>query len=535
MDGQNYIQVLVPLKLEWIPCYSCEVPLQRGRRVTVSFANRSYPGVVWRTDAVPDIASNRIRKVLKVNTELTPISSEELEFWEFLSTYYLCSPGEVFKAAYPSSKIRSEQVAASILDRLHSRLAVRQEALAKKHKDSVRERLEAESRAIESQIEALTRIPSGAPVKKKPQLPLLVTGPGRFEEYLTLAGNAVQDGLNVLVLTPEIASSEQLESLFEDTFPGIVHRLNSHVTDARRRRVAEDVRCFGGQIVVGTRSSLFLPFSRLGLIIVENEQDVLFKRTEPSPRYNGRDAAVMLARIHNASVVLGTPAPSLESLHNALTGKYSMKSTGADPAPVQLIDISKERRKNGMPGRMSIKLLDAIAHTEGPIALIRGWEREEELLEEASRALPGREIDIFTFQPARLQNLGKYSLVAVIQADALMSGSDFRADERALQAIAMLREAAKGVFIVQTAKSDHPVFGPTQDVYSHLLEERRQWNLPPYTRLVDVQKGNDKERITLAADRTLASRKQEILARAQEEEKRSGGRLRIIIDVDPVI
>ena len=534
MEGLHYIQVLVPLRLEWIPCYASAEPLEPGQRVTVSFANRSYAGVVWRKDATPEIEASRIRKVLKINTELPSISQEELTFWEFLSTYYLCSPGEVFKAAYPSGKIKSEQAAASILDRLRSRLAVRQDALAKKHKDSVRERLEGESRAIEAQINALTRIPSGTPAKKRPRKPLLLTGAGRFQEYIALARKAVDEGFNVLVLAPEIASSEQLESLFEDTFPGIVHRLNSHVTDARRRRVAEDLRSFGGQIVVGTRSSLFLPFSRLGLIIVENEQDILFKQTDPAPRYNARDASVMFARIHSANVVLGTPAPSLESLHNALSGKYEMKDTGADPAPVRLIDVSVERRKNGMPGRLSRKLMEAAAGTEGPIALIRGWEKEEELFDEASRFLPGRKVDVFTFQQARLQPLGDYALVAVIQADALMGGSDFRADERALQAIAMLREACKGVFIVQTAKGDHPVFGPVHEVYSRLLDERLHWNLPPYSRLVDVQTGGDTERITLASDGTLAARKRDILARALETEKASGGRVRVVIDVDPV-
>lgn len=530
----KYIQVVVPLKLEWIPCYFCDDELQRGQRVTVSFANRTYPGVVWRTDAVPEIASSRIRKVLKVNTELPNISQEELAFWEFLSSYYLCSPGEVFKAAYPSGKIRSEQAAASILDRLRSRLAVREEALTRKHKDSVRERLEGERDAIASQIGALTRIPSDTPSKGKPRRPTLLVGPGRQKEYISLAAKAVAAGLNVLVLTPEIAASEQLSALFEEKFPGIVHRLNSHVTDARRRRVAEDLRCYGGQIVVGTRTSLFLPFSRLGLIIVENEQDVLFKQNEPSPRYNGRDAAVMLARIHGASVVLGTPAPSLESLHNALGGKYELVNAGGDIAPVTLIDLSVERRKNGVPGRMSRKLIEAASRTQGPIALVRGWEKPEEILDEADRFLPGREIDIFTFQEARQRDLKDYGFVAVLQADALMGGNDFRADERALQTIAMLREACCGTLLVQTAKGDHPVFGDTQTVYAALLEERRQYNLPPYSRIVDVTTGDNKERIVLAADSTLSARKQEILQKAREAEQRSGGRLRVIIDVDPV-
>ena len=438
----------------------------------------------------------------------------------------------MFKAACPLSKIRSEQAAAGILERLRSRLAVREEALSRKHKDSVRERLERERDEIAAQIAALTRIPSGTPAKPRAQRPVLLVGPERTEEYLQRTRTAIEKGYNVLVLSPEIAASEQLETLFEQEFPGIVHRLNSHVTDARRRRIAEDIRSFGGQIVIGTRSALFLPLSRLGLIIVENEQDVLFKQTEPSPRYNGRDAAVMLARIHGAAVVLGTPAPSLESLHNVLSGKYDLLSTGGPARPMTLIDISKERRKNGMPGRMSRKLMEAAAKTDGPIALIRGWEKPEELLDEADRFLPGREVDIFTFPQARLTDLSKYALVAVLQADVLMESEDFRADEHALQTLAMLREACRGVFLVQTAKSDHPVFGEPSQVFDHLLDERRTWNLPPYSRLVDIKSGETKDRITLVPDRTLAARKREILSKALDAEKRSG--VRAVIDVDPL-
>ncbi len=534
MEGENYVQVLVPLRLSWAPCYRSRGLLERGRRVTVMFARRTYPGVVWATGVQPDIDPSRIQDILKVNDELPSISPAELSFWEFLSDYYLCSPGEVFKAACPMGKIRSEQAAASVLERLRQRLAVREEALARKHKDAVRERLEAERDSLAARIGALTRVPSSMPVKPAAPRPLLMVGPGRAAEYLSRTREAVGKGLNVLVLTPEIALSEQLEARFEQEFPGIVHRLNSHITDARRRRIADDVRSYGGQIVVGTRSALFLPLSRLGLVVVENEQDVLFKQTEPVPRYNARDAAVMLARIHGAAVVLGTPSPSLESYHNVLTGKYDRLDTPGPQCPVTIVDVSVERRKNGMPGRMSRKLLEAVSRTEGPVALIRGWERTEELLDECDRLLPGRAVDIYTFAQARVSDLSQYALVAVLQADFLMDGDDFRADERALQTLALLREASGGTLLVQTARSSHPVFGAGAGLCGQLLEERRQWALPPYTRLVDVWCGSGRERIALAPDSTLQARKQEILRQARERERQSGGRLRIIIDVDPV-
>lgn len=527
--------MIVPLRLEWTPWYRASGDLKPGTRVTVAVTGRRYVGVVWKR-GVPEIEASRIQNIIKVNDELAPISAEELKFWEFLSSYYLCTIGEVYKAAYPASKIRSEQKAANILERLRQRLAIREESLTKRHKDTVRERLEAERDKIKFQIEALTKLPStSGSSRRQPAKPLLITGGGRMQEYIDMCRSVVEQGLNALVLTPEIAAGQQLTTLFEEAFPGQVHSVNSHITEARRRAVAEDVRCFGGQIVVGTRSALFLPLSRLGLIIVENEQDELFKQTEPAPRYNARDAAVMLGRIHGAKVILGTPSPSLESYHNALAGKYELKETCSERPPMTIIDITAERRKNGMVGPLSRKLIAAATASGGPVAFVRRWENPEELIELTARVLPDIKIDILTLSQARLQPLDSYKLVAVLQADALFPEDGFRADERAVQALAMLREQCRGDLIVQTAKSDHPVFSSYDSIYPKLLEERSSFRLPPFTRLIDTDFGGKKERLTLPSDATLTKRKEELRARAAAFEKKTGGRARVTIDVDPIV
>ena len=535
MCSETFIQVVVPLRLNWTPWYRCPSPVARGTRVSVVFARRQYVGVVWKSGTPEGIDISKIQKVQQTETGLRPVSEEELRFWEFLSSYYLCSMGEVYKAAYPAIKTRSEQTAANILERLRSRLAIREEALAKKHKDSVRERLEKERDSIASQIESLTRIPEGAPPQAGPGKPVLITGSGRTQEYIKRTADALSKGFNVLVISPEIAAGEHLEAIFEDSFPGQVHRINSSITPVRRRHIAEDVNRFGGQVVVGTRSALFLPFSRLGLVIVDNEQDVLLKQTEPAPRYNARDAAVVLAGIHGAQAVLGSPAPSLESYRNAVTGKYGYLKTGENSTPVTIIDTSGERRKNGMVGPLSRKLLEEISKTPGDVALIRGWEKPDELAGLVEQLLPGRRADILTLQQARTGGLDAYSLVAVLQADAFLGdASNFRSDEHALQALAVLRESCKGVFIIQTAKPAHPVFSEPDDVYRLLAEERKAFALPPFTRLVDTECEGRRERITLKADSTLATRKQQILERALEAERLSSGRIRTMIDVDPV-
>ena len=535
MHEAYFIQVLVPLRLEWIPVYRSRVHLEPGAWVTVPLGHAKYKGVVSKCLDGPGMDESRIHDVLAVNDELPPISREELSFWDFLSSYYLCTPGEVFKAARPAGKIRSEQTAADIKQRLEQRLALREESLTRKHRDNVRERLEAERDTLKSQIAALTRIPEDSPSKPAAGKPVLIAGGSRTEEYIKLCRETIDAGFNALVLIPEIAAGEQLQGVFEQEFEARVHCVNSHITEVRRRRIAEDVRNFGSQIVIGTRSSLFLPFSRLGLIIVENEQDMLYKQTEPSPRYNARDAAVMLGRIHNARVVLGSPYPSLESYYNAVQGKYILKPTNAAPAPLTLVDVVAERRKGGMLGRISRKLLEAASRTQGPIALIRGWEKPDELLEEVSELLPGREVDILTLSQARLSDLRHYSMVAVLQADALFPEGDFRADERAVQTLAMLNEQCSTVFLVQTAKADHPVFSSPQTIMDRLLEERRSFKLPPYTRLIDTDFGGHKERMTLAPGVSLQKRKQELRERALAFEKKTGGRARVIIDVDPIV
>lgn len=534
MEEVHYIQVLVPLRLEWIPVYRSPRLLEAGHRVTVLFAHRRYAGVVYRTGVQPDVDASRIQDILEVADNLPPISREELAFWDFLSSYYLCTPGEVFKAAYPAGKMLSEQKAANILERLRQRLAVRQEALERKHRDNVRERLEGELQSIQRQIDSLTLIPDRSPVKPSPGKPLLLSGGNRTPEYLKQCRSTLDSGLNVLVLIPEVAAGEQLQAVFEEAFPGQVHCVNSRITDVRRRRIADDVRNFGGQVVIGTRSSIFLPFSRLGLIIVENEHDPLFKQTEPSPRYNARDAAVVLGRLHRARVILGSPFPSLESLYNAGAGKYILRSTGAAAPGMVLVDIGAERRKHGMVGRISRKLLEAAFRTEGPVALIRGWEKPDELIEDVSSVFGERKVDIFTLQQASLADLRQYGIVAVLQADALFPEGDFRADERAIQALSMLAEQCAGVFLVQTAKPGHPVFGAPATLAEKLLEERKRFGLPPYTRLIDTDFGGHKERLSFPADASLTARKNELKQRALAFEKKTGGRIRVIIDVDPV-
>ena len=513
--ARTYIQVLLPVKLRWIPTYASPVPLDPGRRVSVELGKRRYDGVVWRLLDRPDLPPERIQDILAVQDGLPAVTAEELRFWEFLSNYYLCTLGEVYKAAYPLLKLRSEQTAADILARLRGRLARKEQQLAGRHGERVTARLAAERDALLAEIAGYEsgsvlcrpdrRITPGAAQK-----PLVLTAGGRRSAYLPALRETLSAGCQALVLTPEIAFCDRLESLLAPEFGGQLLVFHSGRTPVQRRTAAERLRSGAPAVILGTRSALFLPYRDLGLVIVDEEQDPAYKQTEPAPRYHGRDAAIALADIHRARVLLGAAVPSLETLLNIRLGKYE-RADGAGSGPqAEVIDLSAERRKNGLAGTFSRKLIEAVRQTEGPVLLLRGWEKPEALQEEVAALFPGRDIRIRTLGALKREGASGAALIAVLQGDALVSRDDFRADERAVQMTGTLCQFAPRV-IVQTAVPAR--FNGARGADA-LLDERRQFGFPPYTRLVEIRRlgsGEVIDRRFLPRDRSLASRKAALL------------------------
>ena len=151
-----------------------------------------------------------------------------------------------------------------------------------------------------------------------------VTGSGKTEIYVHLIARTLAEGRDVLVLVPEIVITSQLVERLERIFEGRTTTYHSRLTPLRRGetflRLASSA---GGELIVGVRSAIFLPMKRPGLIVVDEEHDANYKQTDPTPRYNARDMAVVMGHIYGAKVVLGSATPSLESLYNATTGKYA--------------------------------------------------------------------------------------------------------------------------------------------------------------------------------------------------------------------
>ena len=520
----TYVQVLLPVKLRWIPTYAAPAALEPGQRVCVELGHRRYDGVVWCGREHPDLPPERIQPIISVREDLPRVTAEELRFWAFLADYYLCTLGEVYKAAYPLLKTRSEQTAADILARLRMRLEKKEQQLAGKHGERVTRRLTAERDALLAEIAGYCHSEQseesgsfGKPQDDKEEArdgskPQVHLGAAHRETFLPAIREALAAGRQVLVLTPEIAFCDSLEAFLRPEFGPQLQLFHSGRTPVQRRHTAEQLRSGVSGVVLGTRSALFLPFRDLALVVIDEEQDPAYKQTDPAPRYHGRDAAIALAGIHGARVLLGATVPSLETLQNIRSGKYALASSAAPAARAEVIDIPAERRKNGLVGSFSRKLIDAIARTDGPVVLLRGWEKPEALQEEIAGLFPGRDIRVKTLPALKREGAGGAALLAVLQADALISRDDFRADERAAQLLGTLGLFALRI-LVQTAV---PARFSGERSLDDLLAERQQFNFPPYTRLVEIRRqgsGEILERHFLTRDRSLAARKAELAAR----------------------
>ena len=640
---KRFVQVLLPLKLGWTPWYYTEEELRVGQRVGVVFARKQMVGVVLSVGGTPDIDESRVEKITCTDTGLADISSRELELWRFIAEYYMCTLGEVFKAAYPSSKINSEKIAVQQLRRSEASRA-RMEAVLAKRVATLAARLEAKEAAIlaRTQPSAKTAIPSpSAPSRRckaevtarlqgdrdalAAQLdaaqaalaafragepagegfacgadgeggaeassaaiaaavvgsfssggasddgiaaatgcgvhakPLLVRGIERTQFYMEQVRNCLSQGRDALILEPEAELGQNLEEPFAEAFGENLKLFGGSLSARDKRVLAQQIRGEHRPIVIiGQRSALFLPFTRLGLVVVDEEQDASYKQSEPAPRYNGRDLAVVLAQLHSAQLILGSACPSLESLYNSLSGKYLLLDLpqGATPAQVDIIDITAERRKNGMVGDFSRKAIDALRKCpqDALVTVVRCFTSEEDTAAQLRELFPDRwsqagpGVQIMTAYAAR-RSAAISDLTLVMQADALFDRADFRADEKALQLLTLLKSRTRRL-IVQTSTSAHPVFAALQSSTSHpisaagalsptavdpagpttaagaLLAERKQFGLPPYTRIIDLHSRKDGtlvQRLVLPRDRNLATTKANLFSTRQD----------LWFDVDP--
>ena len=224
----------------------------------------------------------------------------------------------------------------------------------------------------EKQQEAMDAIVEGFS-KKTVMLLHGVTSSGKTEIYIHLIQKYLDEGRQVLYLLPEIALTSQIVERLQRVFGDEVGVYHSRFSDSERVEVYMRLKNRGPKqyrLILGVRSAVFLPFDNLGLIIVDEEHENTFKQYDPAPRYHARDAAVVLASLHDAKVLMGTATPAIETYTNALSHKYGLVTLtgrfGDVLMPEILVaDVRKSRRKREMKSVFTPVLLDAIAETLG--------------------------------------------------------------------------------------------------------------------------------------------------------------------------
>jgi primosomal protein N' (replication factor Y) len=254
------------------------------------------------------------------------------------------------------SLIDKAQVSASVLNTMIQKEIFREDYQQVSRLDDSKSEIQSEFELSSIQQIALGQIKESFVTK---QVTLLhgITSSGKTELYIRLISEEIEKGKQVLYLLPEIALTSQIINRLRRIFGNSVGIYHSKFSDSQRVEVYKGVLADDSKqgqpkfdIILGVRSSLFLPFKRLGLIIVDEEHENTYKQYNPAPRYNARDSAIMLSSMHGAKVLLGTATPSIESYFNAQLGKYG------------LVDLNERYRGLQLPSVKVINTIDARKH-----------------------------------------------------------------------------------------------------------------------------------------------------------------------------
>lgn len=437
-----YVDVILPLPLEGTFTYSVPDTLapqvRMGVRVVVPLGrSKTYTAMAVRTHG--DKPEFDTRDIIQVVDDSPVLPERQLRLWQWISTYYMCALGDVFKAALPAglkaedgyrpktvrcvtlpANLRSEHslhIAMTALTRALKQQQTFCKYLELSHWDQIDgetppehiqevacDELQNAANASDAILRQLTsrrflevyhrevgRIGGGGEYSPENIQPLSeaqqdamnkigvqfmgknvvllhgVTSSGKTEIYIHLIQKAIEEGRQVLYLLPEIALTVQMTRRLQRVFGSRLGIYHSRYSDAERVEIwKKQLSDEPYDVILGARSAVFLPFSRLGLVIVDEEHETSFKQQDPAPRYHARSVAIMLARMYDgAKVLLGTATPSMESYNNALTGKYgyvSLTTRYKDVAlpDIHVVDIKDLYRRKMMRGPFSPELLDAM-------------------------------------------------------------------------------------------------------------------------------------------------------------------------------
>ena len=354
----GYVDIILPLAIR--DCYTYSVPdglsmPEPGTRVVVPLMKKEVRGVVLRahTEPVEAAWADKIRPLTAVLDTAPAVSAEQLALWQWMSSYYMCTLGEVMSAALPSG-----------LDRRLTDPPKRRRAAIAPY-DGPIEPMHALSPAQAKCVDEI-----GTFWQNGKEIVLLhgVTSSGKTDLYIHLIQSQLEQGRNVLYLVPEIALTTQLTSRLQCIFGDRLIVYHSRLTDAEREMRYTQIANAPGTdhyVVIGARSAVFMPIPDIGLVIVDEEHDTSYKQAEPNPRYHARAAAIVLAKSHHAHVLLGTATPSVESYYLAMKGVYGLVSLterygGVELPDITLVDLKRQYTRKEMYGHFSDPLVERI-------------------------------------------------------------------------------------------------------------------------------------------------------------------------------
>ena len=671
----RYVEVILPVPLEGTFTYELPEELaarvEPGMRVLVPFGrSKKYVGVALRIHN--EQPGFKVKPVIQILDELPVLLPQQLELWQWISRYYLSPIGEVYKAALPAGlkaeegyrpktetyirladKMRDEQSQRIGHDILKNSPAQQEvfTAMSERGQDIARDELMNVTGCTAATLRKLIdrgflatcehevgRLGQGGEPHPEQAKPLSaaqqkaygdvldemrthdtvllhgVTSSGKTEIYIHLIQKTIDEGRQVLFLMPEIALTVQMMERLRRVFGNRLGIYHSRYSDAERVEIwQKQLSDEPYDVILGARSAVFLPFRRLGLVIVDEEHETSFKQQDPAPRYHARSVAVVLARLYGAKTLLGTATPSAESLSNAQNGKYgyvslAVRHAGLELPEIQLVDVKDLRRRKMMRGPFSPQLIDAMRETieagqqvilfqnrRGFAPMIEcrtcGWvprckncdvpltwhkrlniltchycgytqaipekcpaceehdmqsrgygtEKIEDLLTDllpeariarmdldTTRSRHAYEHLIADFSARRTNVLigtqmitkgldfDHVRLVGILDADAMLNQPDFRAYEHAFTMMTQVagragRKGRRGLVVLQTRSTDLPVIGQIvghdyTKFYHDLLQERRDFHYPPYTRLIYVYLKHSKDTIVETAGIEMGNR-----------------------------
>lgn len=353
-----FADIVIPVPFDsftYLVPESLEGQVAVGKRVVVPFGkSKKYVGlVVAHHGREPQGVT--VKPIETVLDAAPIVTDSQMEFWRWIAHYYMCSLGEVFKAAFPAGMKKDE-------------------GEKRRRRKNIVEQFEQmgipglQNQLNEAQQEAYRLVLQSW---QQHDVTLLhgVTSSGKTEVYIHLIQKCLDEGKQVLYLLPEIALTTQITNRLRAVFGSKLGVYHSKFVDADRVAVYhKQLSDEPYELILGVRSSVFLPFRNLGLVIVDEEHETSFKQQDPAPRYHARAAAIMLARQYHAKTLLGTATPSIETYKMAQDGRYGYvrmdkRFSDMQMPDIEVVDIKRLKFQKRMKGSFSQTLLDAIDDT----------------------------------------------------------------------------------------------------------------------------------------------------------------------------